>query len=312
MAFLVCHKERRHGSAVIECEASQQKPSVCLQKENPHGPMDLWKMLQIYAHEFVKLIDNLRSFEADCKNARHQVDDSAMGDAVGRIAANCDELQLVSARKQVDRINKSLDLRSLPLYTELGGLLSELRIRIQEDLEEHVFYQVGASKVNDFFKRVSDDDGEKWTPKTAGEVFGRAVTNKFPSASWDLAEASKCLVTSRNTACVFHLMRALELGLGALGKPFAVSLDHTNWGTALDQIEKAIRAMPANPAWKGLPDFKAQHEFYSQVASHFGILKDAWRNYTAHARGRYDEEEAWDILRNVRGFMQKLATRLHE
>jgi hypothetical protein len=36
------------------------------------------------------------------------------------------------------------------------------------------------------------------------------------------------------------------------------------------------------------------------------------RNYTAHARGKYDPGEALDMLGNVRGFMQKLATRLHE
>jgi hypothetical protein len=42
------------------------------------------------------------------------------------------------------------------------------------------------------------------------------------------------------------------------------------------------------------------------------VVKDAWRNYTAHLRGKYDDQEAEDMLANVRGFMQKLATRLHE
>ena len=42
------------------------------------------------------------------------------------------------------------------------------------------------------------------------------------------------------------------------------------------------------------------------------VVKDAWRNYTAHARGKYDGQEAELMLRNVRGFMQKLATRLSE
>jgi hypothetical protein len=42
------------------------------------------------------------------------------------------------------------------------------------------------------------------------------------------------------------------------------------------------------------------------------FLKDAWRNYTAHARGKYTEEEAKLIIENTRAFMQKLATRLSE
>jgi hypothetical protein len=59
-------------------------------------------------------------------------------------------------------------------------------------------------------------------------------------------------------------------------------------------------------------NWKDQQEFFSQAASHFMILKDAWRNYTAHERGKFTEEEAETILINVRSFMQKLATQLHE
>jgi len=115
---------------------------------------------------------------------------------------------------------------------------------------------------------------------------------------------------SRNTACVFHLMRVLEIGLTALGDTFGVSLSHTNWAPAIEQIESKIREMHKDPSWRTMPDCKEQQEFYAQTASHFGILKDAWRNYTAHARGKYDEQEAFDILSNVRAFMKKLAARL--
>jgi hypothetical protein len=107
-------------------------------------------------------------------------------------------------------------------------------------------------------------------------------------------------------------MRVLEIGLSALGKIFGVSLLHTNWAPAIDQIESKIREMHRDQTWKAEPDCKGQQEFYSQAASHFGVLKDAWRNYTAHTRGKFDEGEAEAVLRNVRGFMQKLSTRLHE
>lgn len=143
-------------------------------------------------------------------------------------------------------------------------------------------------------------------------IFGEAVTTAFPSAVFDIEEAGKCLSLARSTASVFHLMRALEFGLGTLGNVFGVSLARTNWAPALDQIESKIRDMHKDPAWKAMPDCKEQQEFYAQAASHFGILKDAWRNYTAHARGIYTEEKAILIFDNVREFMQTLATRLHE
>jgi hypothetical protein len=127
-----------------------------------------------------------------------------------------------------------------------------------------------------------------------------------------MIEASRCYTFNRHTACVFHLMRATEVGLTALGGQFGVSLAHTNWAPAIDQIESNIRDMHKDPKWKVLPDCKEQQEFYSQAASHFGILKDAWRNYTAHARGKYLEEEAFLIFENTRAFMQKIAARLNE
>ena len=67
-----------------------------------------------------------------------------------------------------------------------------------------------------------------------------------------------------------------------------------------------------DPTGRRLPTVRSSQEFYAQAASHFGVLKDAWRNYTAHARGVYTEEMAEDIFTNVKGFMQNLATRLHE
>jgi hypothetical protein len=141
-------------------------------------------------------------------------------------------------------------------------------------------------------------------------LFGEQVATNFESASYDIKESGNCYAVGRNTAAVFHLMRALEVGLGVLAAQFKISSERTNWETIINQIEKAIADLdkgtnrPAN--WKD------DREFYSQCASHFRVLKDAWRNYTAHARGKYDEGDAESILRNVRDFMQKLATRLHE
>ena len=107
-------------------------------------------------------------------------------------------------------------------------------------------------------------------------------------------------------------MRVLEIGLTALGNVFNVSLAHTNWAPALEEIESKIKNMRKDPVWNALSDCKEQQEFYSQAASHFGVLKDAWRNYTMHARGKYTEDEAELIFRNAKSFMQKLAERLHE
>jgi hypothetical protein len=140
--------------------------------------------------------------------------------------------------------------------------------------------------------------------------FGADVSDAFPSAGFDISESCKCYALGRNTGCVFHLMRVMEIGLGILAKRFGLPCDHTNWDTIINRTEKAIGDIDKDPSRPA--NWKDEREFYSQCASHFRIVKDAWRNYSAHARGKYDEQEALDMLGNVRGFMQKLVTRLHE
>src|SRR5258708_7512857 len=65
--------------------------------------------------------------------------------------------------------------------------------------------------------------------------WGVDVLDKFPSAILDMEEAGKCLAFDRNTACVFHCMRVMEVGLktlaSALGIPYAPS-----WESYLTQI----------------------------------------------------------------------------
>ena len=107
-------------------------------------------------------------------------------------------------------------------------------------------------------------------------------------------------------------MRVLEIALGVPGRNFGVSLIHTNWAPAIEQIESKSREKHRDPVWKSLPDCKEQQEFYSQAASQFGLLKDAWRNYTMHSRGKYTEGEAEQIFRNVKTFVGKLTKKLSE
>jgi len=162
------------------------------------------------------------------------------------------------------------------------------------------------------FFHVRPEDAKYFPTNNEPYLFGEAVADVFPSANFDIHEAGTCLALGRMSASVFHLMRALEVGLAALGAKFNISLANTNWAPAISQIERAIREMHTDPVWKELPDCKEQQAYFAQAASHFGILKDAWRNHTMHAKGSYSDEQVIRIFENVKGFMQTLAERLHE
>jgi len=162
------------------------------------------------------------------------------------------------------------------------------------------------------FLYIPHEKARFWPKASDPYAFGKEVADKFPASTFDANSAGICLATSQCTAAVFHLMRVLEIGLAALGTLFGVSLAHTNWAPAIEQIESKVREMHKDPIWKAIPDCKEQQAFYAQAASHFGILKDAWRNHAMHVRGKYADEETERIFENVKAFMQKLAMRLHE
>ncbi len=229
-------------------------------------------------------------------------------DARAQVLANLQSLKVESEKlnwsdlsAQIGRFERRL-LAANEIDTDsfdtMATLFSELLGNVQHHLARDLFICIQNPKI-DYLSR----------PR---EVFGEQVLGSFPSATYDLLESSRCFALDRWTATVSHLMRALEVPLSALGAVFGVSLAHTNWGPALDQIESRIREMHKDPIWKALPDCKEQQEFYAQAASSFGMFKDAWRNYTAHGRGKYDEREASDIMTAVRAFLQKLAPKLHE
>jgi hypothetical protein len=209
-----------------------------------------------------------------------------------------------------------LETVGMPISAET---MKETRNRIEKDADNKLSYDWLMGEIVNIQKMIEKEMKGKFfvyiTPERVPffgtredpHYFGPDTIKAFGSASYDAWEASRCMGFMRHTAAVFHLMRVLETGLAALGKLFNVSLAHTNWGPAIEEIESKIRGMHKDQQWKSLSDCKDQQEAYSQIASHFGVLKDAWRNFTMHKRGMYGEDEAALIFRNVKAFMDKLA-----
>jgi hypothetical protein len=56
---------------------------------------------------------------------------------------------------------------------------------------------------------VSEDNLKYWDKE---HLFGETVSQKFKDASGDIESAGNCLALGQGTACVFHLMRAMDGG----------------------------------------------------------------------------------------------------
>jgi hypothetical protein len=105
-------------------------------------------------------------------------------------------------------------------------------------------------------------------------------------------------------------MNVLQIGLMVFAKKFlGIPTDRANWGPLLTDIQKNINNMNNDPNFNKSPTWREDQEIYSQISSGFFTFKNAWRNYTDHGRAKFTQEEAENIFRNVRDFMQRLATR---
>ena len=142
--------------------------------------------------------------------------------------------------------------------------------------------------------------------------FGELVVKTFPEAERDIAAAGRCYAIEQWTACVSHLMRALEAPLQLFAKRVGVSFpaptDLENWKTIVDNMAARIEAEVKR--LEGTTKSHARNaelQFLGDVALDFRHFKNAWRNNVAHGRDWYDEREALRVYDAVKHFMQKMA-----
>ena len=106
-----------------------------------------------------------------------------------------------------------------------------------------------------------------------------------------MKEACGCFVLELNTACVFHLMRAVEVVLKEMvlamkaekhlivGKE-KVSPDVCDWDTQIKALRSELNDLAIGK--KTSAPIKANHAFYSEAINTFNEFKDAWRNTISH------------------------------
>src|ERR1700730_11397022 len=169
----------------------------------------LWDMLEPFAWIFGDFLTRLIIFEAELQDHASRYPGAAanaflMAQASGWaeiIETKARKMELESVFQKAERI-RVMRNQPWPSAENLARDMAELRDRLQDTLKSRVFLEVPPNLVNYYDARL---------------VFGHAVINKFPKLNYDLDEAGKCFALGRDTACVFHLMRAWILGRSATG-----------------------------------------------------------------------------------------------
>lgn len=227
-------------------------------------PVSLWQMFSVNPIQLAKFFEGFEGLR--------QLLQSSPSDFQHRErAANALRNFGQDLEKLVDSGALSRRARSLADRIEEGateciaGRMAEFMDSVQGELEGRLFFG------------MTEEETRLYTEPD----FPEKVADRFPSASQEIAEASRCLALDLPTASAFHSVRALEVLLNAILNE--LGLDRPpNWYKALSKIEKEIKdrrnsSDPRDSSWG-----KEWGDFYAELASHFLHLKNAQRNPTVH------------------------------
>jgi hypothetical protein len=203
----------------------------------------------------------------------------------------CRFLGLPVACRQIEDALKVLELGRRDSHDSLAGTSAErsanmISTTIETEMALRLF----------FF--IPPDRAKYYEPDEP--IFGTEVQTKFPAGIYELDEAAKCMAFRRSTATIFHLMRLMEIALGAVSKCLAIPPPtrggERNWGSILSKIKAETDRRNAASGWPTAGD----RELFAELYVSLDAVRVAWRNATMHVENKYSTEEAEHIFVAVR------------
>jgi len=273
-------------------------------------------MYQFYAHGLLRLFEELRDLEIEitkpCDHALSPQEQAALNKRVANhyvvARALSAKMQFSSSEKQIRRmfdatVNKQVS------GTDLAAMLTELRLRIREDMEDHVYLWIPEKEASRAFNK-----GEKgYQPKVPAELMDASIVARFPSASDDIDAAFRCFVFDCYPASMFHLMRVVEIGVRELAVASLLDDAKPSWGAILQHVEKLV----LRTKFEELdPRVKRHRLMLENLLPQMQAIQRAWRNKFTHVGTKIIPAEsitgpiAFEILVAVEAFVRQLASDL--
>jgi HEPN domain-containing protein len=266
--------------------------------------IDLYQLMEYFqAHDFAKCLQEVYAYEVEMKRRCEEMgdwnkelpewDDKETNALLDRVRACFPHKEFPQTSNVSTRVFKFANSKCT--YQDLYMRIVALRETMEDELKSRKMVLVPNLKTEYCDKNKS---------------FGETVADKFPSAERDITEAGNCYSLGMNTACVFHLMRVLEVGLRALVLDIGLPYKTEAWGRILGQIETEIKEIRSHEDSKD--PRKKNLQLYAQCVIEFGYFKDAWRNHVMHETTYFDEHGAKSIMDHVQNFMQNISKWLSE
>ena len=279
------------------------------------NPITLWDMYQFYAHVLIRLFDELRDLEMALSEPQLFPVDPQRGAEISKrfldyfkaIYSTCDVLQLSSSRKQLNHIGITIVDKVTP-GDKVAPMLAELRRRIREDLEDHVYLCIPEDAANRFYNRNKNGC---YQAKVANELMDPAIVKRFPSTADDIEAAYRCYALDCFAASMFHLMRVVEGAVLELARIIKDNDSSPSWGSILHRIEKIVLRTKYEDVDS---DIQPHRPMLENLLPQMQAVQRAWRNKFTHTGGKIiptdstiTESMAFEILIAVEAFMRQLA-----
>jgi hypothetical protein len=247
-------------------------------------------MLRFHAHKFVGVLNTLARLDlAADKDWTFQPDTRRyLGDQISQIATQLEEMRLpVSLKKarEIEFIFKGaviMEGQRESIFGILKTASQELRGRIEAEIESKLLFC------------MSDAYANYW-PTPEIPIVVPAV---FANSAYDIESAAKCLSLEQGTACVLHLMRAIEAIVKNMAAHLKIEKVDKEWGKLLSDLHSKIEAMSKGD----------QRDEWSAAHANLYHVKQAWRNKSMHPLDKYTPEEAAEIFEASMTFLRHLAT----
>jgi hypothetical protein len=269
--------------------------------DRPHGLWSLWDMLEKHVFFFTNALGAFVEFKFLCAQLGKLTPEAKLPDDLRPLANSALHTlrqayilsDLSDFMGALDRLHMSInpsvpeaEITAANIAQEVKHLISGTR-----DILEHQFYFHIYGQDVPFYL-----GGEK--------LFGGRVFEKLGKAAEDVAEAGKCLALQRSTACVFHLMRVMEIGVQTLGRKLKVTIDVRNetWHQIMLHVNSRIEKLPS----KTVRD-KNRKATLAEAAAHLQSVRLAWRNEVMHPKQTYTRQEAYDVFNATRIFISALS-----
>ena len=134
-------------------------------------------------------------------------------------------------------------------------------------------------------------------------AFGLEVLDTFPEVRQDVSAAAQCRAYELWTACVMHLMRVGEVGIGRLADHVQAPRG-SSWGATAANLTKTLEGV------RRVDGDGSAKQWLSEAAVYLNFVKNGFRNPAMHPEMSFDRGQALAIFDNTGHFMQLIAKRL--